>query len=66
KAKNGKKRVSRRKKKNPLPNNILSYSETSPKERGSRDEGRVTKKGSNDEGRMTNEEGRDRQMTKEQ
>jgi len=26
----------------------------------------VTKKGSNDEGRMTNEEGRDRQMTKEQ
>jgi len=26
----------------------------------------MTEKGSNDEGRMTNEEGRDRQMTKEQ
>jgi len=32
--KNGKKRVSRRKKENPHPVHILSYSETSPKERG--------------------------------
>ena len=33
---------------------------------GCSDKGRGTKKGNNDEGRMTNEEGRDRQMTKEQ
>ena len=32
-AKNGKNGVSRRKKGNPHPNHILSYSETSPKER---------------------------------
>ena len=34
KTKNVKNGVSRRKKKNPHPDHILSYSETSPKERG--------------------------------
>ena len=34
KAKNGENRGSRRKKRNPHPVHILSYSETSPKERG--------------------------------
>ena len=38
---------------NPHPVHILSYSETSPKERGNVE----TEKGRNDEGRMTNDKG---------
>ena len=39
--------VSRRKKRNPHPVHILSYSETSPKERGCSDEGRMMNDGGN-------------------